>query len=738
MAIQWGLLASLADKFGENYDSARKARLQDLQMQASGESAKAWLDSLNGGAPAAIAPGAAAPADTASAPVAPTVVDQPAGPAAKLPTFARIERGQPSSDIMGLVRSTAAASNLSPDYLSRMVQIESGGDPNAQNASGARGLLQFIPSTWKQYAHLGSPFDPNAALTAGADFTAKNRSYLAQKLGRDPTWGETYLAHQQGAGGAAALLSNPNGRAADTVGYKAVLANLPSSQKSRAATMTNKEFADLWTSRFADIDQGTAQAAAPVRVAAAGGSFAPTVSGVAPTDPAERTRALTQGAGYSPIAVPPKPSATSAAPIAPTQVAPTQVAQAAPTAPVAPAAPGQAAQPNLAMAPPTRKPLPEPIQRMLQSTNYFTQRQGVELAKKYAADTEWSQTQLQNGAVYWINKQGQSVFAGMAAKPQTDIVPHGSAVLRDNKLIFVNPDKPETHVLSHGQTIVTNGQPGYTAPEAPEKELDARRKVIDARENWRELGFRDPNDPANAAWWEEKAANIYGGGKTGTDIKLGDNDEVSKLTAKSFSQAMALDAEASKRQPLYGQMLVAAQAFTPGATGEIRLKAQKILKDIGVDWNGAGVPSGEALQRLGRRLELSLAKSEMKGEGSVTENERKIVKEAIVDLSSTPEGLVQGLNYMKRLDDYDRQVAKLYRDNLRANKGSLNAADLYDEIAKLGPAMSPQETAALEALGQGRAAPAQAAPAAPAPAQAAPAAPALGGTTPRGNTWKAL
>ena len=66
--------------------------------------------------------------------------------------------------------------------------------------------------------------DPDAnAVMAGA-FTKANATYLAQKLGREPSEGELYIAHFLGAGGAARLISqaasNPNATAATAFGNR--------------------------------------------------------------------------------------------------------------------------------------------------------------------------------------------------------------------------------------------------------------------------------------------------------------------------------------------------------------------------------------------------------------------------------------------------------------------------------------------------------------------------------------
>lgn len=131
-------------------------------------------------------------------------------------------------------------------YLARTNQLESGGNPNAYNAnSKAAGPFQFIPSTWKQYAEPGtSPYDPVASANAAAQLAADNKVALENKLGRPISNGELYLAHQQGAGGAAQLLSNPNAKASDIVGMNAVI------QNGGNKNMSAGQFANMWISKY--------------------------------------------------------------------------------------------------------------------------------------------------------------------------------------------------------------------------------------------------------------------------------------------------------------------------------------------------------------------------------------------------------------------------------------------------------------------------------------------------------
>jgi hypothetical protein len=165
---------------------------------------------------------------------------------------------------------------VSQSYLATTAQYESNMNPNAWNKSGAAGLFQFMPSTAAQYG-LTNPYDPEASTYAAAKFANSNATYLMNKLGFAPSDDQLYLAHQQGAAGAAGLLANPDAPASSIVGYQAVYQNLPSSMKGQAGSMTAAEFAKVQSDAYAKRGGATGNtgAAAPGAATTGAGGAAP-------------------------------------------------------------------------------------------------------------------------------------------------------------------------------------------------------------------------------------------------------------------------------------------------------------------------------------------------------------------------------------------------------------------------------------------------------------------------------
>lgn len=147
--------------------------------------------------------------------------------------------------IADIIRGAAGRYGVDPNTLLAIGQIESGLDPNARNPnSSAGGLFQFIDSTARQYG-LKDKFDASAAADAAARLLRDNAQFLRSRLGRDVSGADLYLAHQQGAGGAAKILSDPSADAASLVGGDALRLN------GGRPGWTAAQFADLWRNKFA-------------------------------------------------------------------------------------------------------------------------------------------------------------------------------------------------------------------------------------------------------------------------------------------------------------------------------------------------------------------------------------------------------------------------------------------------------------------------------------------------------
>lgn len=160
-------------------------------------------------------------------------------------------------------------------YINRTVHLESGGDP--KNVTGSnRGLAQYNREDEKRLG-ITDWTNPEQHVAALRKERAENRTRLASALGRDPTPGEEYLTHQQGAAGGPTLLTSdprmpawqairkyyPN----EKVALSAVAGNIPSDSPLKGRdprTITVGEFRNMWTNKFERGMRPGAPQAAPV------------------------------------------------------------------------------------------------------------------------------------------------------------------------------------------------------------------------------------------------------------------------------------------------------------------------------------------------------------------------------------------------------------------------------------------------------------------------------------------
>lgn len=159
------------------------------------------------------------------------------------------------------IRAEALAKGEDPNVALTIAAIENpAADPKIKNPnSSALGLFQHTgkngKGTWYDLGGTDADrLDPKRQIELGIKLQAQNRAGLRKVLGREPTGGELYLAHQQGLGGAQALLNAPGGVSAIDA-----LATVYGNRKDAtdavlnnggAANMTAAEFAQKWLRKF--------------------------------------------------------------------------------------------------------------------------------------------------------------------------------------------------------------------------------------------------------------------------------------------------------------------------------------------------------------------------------------------------------------------------------------------------------------------------------------------------------
>jgi hypothetical protein len=153
--------------------------------------------------------------------------------------------------------------------------FETGGtfDPNSTNPkSKAAGLFQFVKETWEELASqygFTDPYDIDQNAQAGAIYLSNNVKSLIRNGISDPSEQDVYLAHNQGAAAAVALLRNKDENVVDAlqtlntyVGSRAK-AELAIVQNGGSVSMTAGQFIAVLTARFSAMARRTPRVGTP-------------------------------------------------------------------------------------------------------------------------------------------------------------------------------------------------------------------------------------------------------------------------------------------------------------------------------------------------------------------------------------------------------------------------------------------------------------------------------------------
>ena len=111
-----------------------------------------------------------------------------------------------------ILASATCLSAVTPAQVDAIIRVESAGNPAAVGRLGERGLVQFFPAAWAdtsrwRRAHglavypYSLAHDLEAGYTYASSWLTLNEDRLRAALGRQPTIGELYAAHQLGFAG---------------------------------------------------------------------------------------------------------------------------------------------------------------------------------------------------------------------------------------------------------------------------------------------------------------------------------------------------------------------------------------------------------------------------------------------------------------------------------------------------------------------------------------------------------
>ena len=154
------------------------------------------------------------------------------------------------ADTQKLFSSIEAKYRLPSGYLARTYQLESKSGKDLYNKNtGAEGPFQFLPRTSKGMG-LTDPYDLEASAEATARLAVQNRAILQRNGIENPDGKTLYLAHQQGAAGASAILNGGDTPAVTALGSLTAYKDKP--KVAQQAVVGNGGSVDMPSSVFAN------------------------------------------------------------------------------------------------------------------------------------------------------------------------------------------------------------------------------------------------------------------------------------------------------------------------------------------------------------------------------------------------------------------------------------------------------------------------------------------------------
>lgn len=234
-------------------EEARRQTQFDWAAEDRARTEAAWAD------PTALSP-TAAPQGPRLGVMDPIALPAPIAPPAGLMTEGVTNQPAPLSrqaflDMLPEWAGYESQSGLPPGFLERTAFLESTNGTKFRDGSQYVGVFQVGPEVAADFGVTPEQLqDPRVNAQVAAKLAARNLRQLREGLGREPQPWELYLAHQQGAGGALALLRSPNQSAVDalaaahggdrTKAIKIITANGGNPQ------MTAGQFAQVWAEKY--------------------------------------------------------------------------------------------------------------------------------------------------------------------------------------------------------------------------------------------------------------------------------------------------------------------------------------------------------------------------------------------------------------------------------------------------------------------------------------------------------
>lgn len=259
------------------------------------------------------------------------------------------------------------------------------------------------------------------------------------------------------------------------------------------------------------------------------------------------------------------------------------------------------------------------------------------------------------------------------APPSAVLPPPGAATAGAAPMLSPeDADAAPTQMAGQGQQPPAALPPGVVRPPPPPewRRLTAREAEAEG------LPPLQPNQYYERGRDGRTVPRTVGGTGVTVTNNVGDRT-TDKLVAEAWDAAEQAVRDGGRRATLYDRAERAIQSFRPGVTADARLFMGQLARELGIRVDG--LAEGEVLRQVQRNLELAATP---KGQGQITENERKLIRDGVPVWGNTPEGVRSGIQLLRRLDQIDADVARIYRENARSNGGTPNPVTVREQIAE--------------------------------------------------------
>lgn len=203
-------------------------------------------------------------------------------------------------------------------------------------------------------------------------------------------------------------------------------------------------------------------------------------------------------------------------------------------------------------------------------------------------------------------------------------------------------------------------------------------------------------DWLNPQWVETQKA-IRAAGRNNVSVNVDARaqgkglEKAYELGAQAWDAAREAGVRADRDEPLLSGVEEALDGFKTGATADMRLRGSQILNDLGL--NVEGVPEGEMFKMLSNRLQLAAAP---KGQGQITEYERSLIAQTVPTIGTSVEGNRRIVGMIRKLNEFDRKAAAIYRESARKNGGVPHPVEVSEALTQLGPPLNAKDMSLLQ------------------------------------------